>query len=1114
MKKDPFQFGQWLVRPSTNCIEQAGETRQMEPRAMDVLLVLCAANGNVVSADQLLTECWGTGAYGDNPVHKTIAQLRRLLGDEASAPVYIETIRKRGYRTLAPLTFGSADTMGLPAWKDSSPFRGLQAFDRDHAQVFFGRTEATRQLIDAAHVQVEAGCALQLLLGPSGSGKTSVVLAGVFPALSLERSTNGLALLDATNFDLAEQGEQTLLVTLAGAMLDLEWSGQALFPGASAVSLAQWLKDDIGTVMQQMAAKLTMAAEQLAAEAAAQSNSVVNRRPRKLRFGIFIDRLEALFNVNRIGEAERRDFLQCLDRLARGDVVLLVLGCRNDFYPYIAAQPTLMEGKPRGAHFDLGPPSAAEIAQIIRMPAAMAGLTYGIDLSTQARLDDVLSASAVASPDALPLLQYCLQELYRLRSADGELSFSTFEELGGLEGAIGQRAEQVVTRFTEQQTASLARVMSLVVVLSANEESVTSRHAPWSALRNDEEREVVNALIESRLFVSDLMGDTPSFGVAHEALLRRWPRMAEWIEAHRAALRVRGGLAQQAARWVKEGRPDDLLLPQGKRLAEVKLLQQEGVFSLSEDETVLIAVSAKRAQWRGLLRTLAFTAIALLAVLATGMSIRATAAKRAAEQQRAEAEGLMGFMLGDFVDKLRPLGKLDLLDSVSLKGLEYLKRPQDRSQSDTELTQRAKALQVIGEVRHARGDPKGALDALTSAYDILQSQNKKLPQDTEVLKNLGATAFWIGQIYKDQSDVQKTEAYWRDYMRFSDRLNALEPDRVEWWIEQSYSHTNLGGIALTRGDLANAVSEFQQSIDLKERALSKTPNSTTLLGDLANTYSFMASAKASMGDLDAANHLYEKELQIVLHLRESAPAEVIWVRNQVFALRMRAAIRLAWGLDQQALSDYREAKKLFEDLLAHDPGNRNWQSGIATVRQEELRILARQRDAKDTTAQLMAIETSLQTLIASDPKNVDWALREAFNRMRIATANFARGKFDDARQENQLAIDSFRKLFAAGKTNVFIRRGMVESFLLSADIERSTKNSAGSMDACRKAYDVLESEAKASWDYRVLDPWVRVNYCLKNEQIADIAVKRLEKIGYNDLEYRRFISTTKERNER
>jgi DNA-binding winged helix-turn-helix (wHTH) protein len=1116
MKKDPFQFGQWLVRPATNCIELLGETRQMEPRAMDVLLVLCGASGDVVSADQLLTKCWGTDAYGDNPVHKTIAQLRRLLGDEANAPVYIETIRKRGYRTLASVTFGSADTIVLPPWKDSSPFRGLQAFDRNHAQVFFGRSDATRRLVDAANAQVEAGYALQLLLGPSGSGKTSVVLAGMFPALTLARSTTGLALLDTTTIDLAEQGEHTLFVTLAGAMLDMDWDEQALFPGESAVSLAHRLEHEIDTVVQQMAATLAAAAEQFTERAVAQASRPsipkASRQQRVLRFGIFIDRLEALFNADRIGDAERLAFLRAICHLARGDVALLVLGCRNDFYPYIAAHPDLMEGKPTGAHFDLAPPSAAEIAQIIRLPAAMAGLTYGIDPDMHARLDDVLCANASASPDALPLLQYCLQELYRLRSADGELSFSTFRELGGLEGAIGQRAEQVVTRFTEQQTASLARVMSLVVVLSANEDSVTSRHAPWAALRNDEERQVVSALIESRLFVSDLKGETPSFGVAHEALLRRWPRLVEWTEAHRAALRVRGWLAQQTARWIAEGRPDDLLLPQGKRLSEARLLQGDGVFYLSEDETALIGASAKRVQWRARLRTLAFVSIILLAVLATGMGIRATAAKRLAEQQRAEAEGLMGFMLGDFVDKLRPLGKLDLLDSVSLKGLEYLKRPQDEDVSTTALTQRAKALQVIGEVRRARGDAKGALDALISANDILQQQNKRLPEDTEVLKNLGATVFWLGQISKDQNDLQKAQIYWQDYLKYSDRLNALEPDKVDWWIEQSYAHTNLGSLALKRNDPNNAAREFSQSIALKERALAKTP-STTLSADLANTYSFLASAKEYLGELDAANRLYDKELQMVLHLRDIAPAEVLWIRNQIFALRMRADIRLAWGLDQQALGDYREARALFQDLLAHDPGNRNWQSAIANLQQNELRIVARQPNARDTSSDLMTIAANLHTLAEFDPKNVEWARWDAISHLRLASVKLDKGKLDDAHRENQYALDRLDKLYAANKNTGPLRLTLVESLLLLSDIEHAQNKPEAAEAACHRAYDFMEADGPTTWDFRILDPWVRINYCLKNEQAADIAAKRLEKIGYKDLAYRHFISTHHERNE-
>jgi DNA-binding winged helix-turn-helix (wHTH) protein len=101
MKNDTFQFGKWQVNPLANTISQGAITRQLEPRAMEVLAALCARAGTVVSIEDLLKQCWGNVIHGENPVHKAIAQLRRALGDSAAAPGYIETIRKRGYRTLA-----------------------------------------------------------------------------------------------------------------------------------------------------------------------------------------------------------------------------------------------------------------------------------------------------------------------------------------------------------------------------------------------------------------------------------------------------------------------------------------------------------------------------------------------------------------------------------------------------------------------------------------------------------------------------------------------------------------------------------------------------------------------------------------------------------------------------------------------------------------------------------------------------------------------------------------------------------------------------------------------------------------------------------------------------
>jgi DNA-binding winged helix-turn-helix (wHTH) protein/tetratricopeptide (TPR) repeat protein len=1090
--KAPFRFGEWLVDPSANSITAtstvtavtAPEKRQMEPRTMELLVALCQARGAVLSGDELLTQCWGSTLSGDSPLHKTIAQLRRVLGDSASSPRYIETIRMRGYRTVAPLDFNAAPDISRKQWHAGSPFRGLLSFDEAHADVFFGRDEVTRQLVDAAGAQVRTGLSLLLILGPSGSGKTSLVQAGLLPALSRAQPNSELSIVASTTFDVFDQGEQTLFTALAGALLDLQWEDRWAFTGENAVSLGTRLEKGCGSVIAELEAALP-------------------RRTRPgARFAIFIDRFEALFNVTRIAEPERLAFLKTLEQLARSKVALIVVACRNDFYPSIAQYRLLTEGKRHGGHVDLEPPGVRDIAQMIRRPAAAARLSFGTDPVSGAGLDEVLCASAAASPDALPLLQYCLEELYRMRSGDGELSFDAFYQLGDLEGAIGQRAEAVVLAMGANQRASLPHVMSLVTVLSGDGVSVSSQRAPWASLRGEAARQAVMALIEARLFVSDLLGGTPVFGIAHDAILRRWPRMTEWIAAHRGALAVRGRLAQHAARWRDEGRPADLLLPHGKLLDEATSLQQAGVWSLTPHEVELIQVSTRRAQQRERARKWASILIVSLAVLTLILGASAMLANRAAEQRRVDAEALMDFMLGEFSDKLRPLGKLDLLESVSGKALQFLRGSDGKDLSPAALTLRARGLQIIGEVSRSRGQSQQALDALAEAHKILTRQRSVAPGDLQVIKNLGANAYWLAQIHKDRNDWTAAEQSLGDYLAYANQLNRAEPNNPEWWVEQSYAHNNLGALAHMRGNPAVAAPQFAASIALKQRALARMPDSADVAVELADSYSWLASAREMLGELAEAERLYAQEMVAVLRLCARFPSEPMWSYRQVRALQHRAAIGLALGRDAEALRDYDAAKSRFAPLVARDPNNRAWQVELANLDQERLRILARGGAAAVLLPQLTQAHAVLQSALATDPKNGNWARREALARARRALALQDGAK---ANEEVDAAVASLQTLAAANRGDLANRLALSEALLLSASLQPVDGNKNITIMKCQQAYGMIKADAVATMNYQILDPWVRVNYCLQNRAPAKNGVKRLQEIGYRDSSFVRFI---------
>jgi len=1080
-----FRFGDWLVDPVANVVEAEGEKRQMEPRTMAVLVALCDARGGLLSSDELLTRCWGSTLSGDSPLHKNIAQLRRILGDQASAPRYIETVRMRGYRTVAPLDFGSAGIAPDKSWHGGSPFRGLLAFDANHAAVFFGRDDAIRQLVDASAAQVASGLALLLVLGPSGSGKTSVVQAGLLPTLASAPSAAPLGLLASTTFDLFDQGEQTLFTALAGALLDLQWEDQWAFSGADAVSLGARLETDAAGVGAELAGML------------------VDVRPR-VRFGLFIDRFEALFNAARVDEAARAAFLHTLDQLARSGALLVVIACRNDFYPSIAQYPLLTENKRHGGHVDLDPPGFADIAQMIRRPAAAAKLSFGTDPATGARLDDVLCASAAGRPDALPLLQYCLQELYRMRTPEGELSLAAFHELGDLEGAIGQRAEQVVLALGDAPRAALDHIMSLVIILSNDGVSVSSRRVPWSALRDDAAREAVTKLIDARLFVSDLVGGAPVFGIAHDAILRRWPRMTGWIAAHRISLGARSRLAQHTARWADEGRRPDLLLPGGKPLDEARALEQAGAWSLSADECDLIQSSHRRVRQRARGRMVALVLMVTLALLAVGLGITAQLAKRAEQQRRAEAESLMDFMLGDFADKLRPLGRLDLLESVSGKALEYLSGSDGADLSAAALTLRAKGLQTISEVSRARGDPRQALDALQRAHVILMRQLDRNSGDVQVLKNLGANAFWLTQIYLDQNNWQAAETSARDYLRYANQMHNAEPDNPEWWVEQSYANNNLGSLAQTRGQPAIAARYFAASIALKQRALTHTPAaSSSVAAELADSYSWLASARESLGELAAAEKLYAQEMQLVQELRKRFPSDSMWIYREVRALHHRAQIGVALGLDARALGDYTAAGRLFAPIVEQDKKNRAWQVELAALEQDRLRILARHADPVEMLPALTAVHGTFQELTRVDPRNAAWSQREALARLRLGVAMPAGGHV----QERQIAaaLATLQALHTDNPAELSTRLSLVESLLWRARIQQTAHDDAYLL-SCRKAHVIMSSIAKDTTNYKILDPWVRINLCLRNLVAAESAIKNLHVMEYRDTQYLQFVS--------
>jgi tetratricopeptide (TPR) repeat protein len=763
----------------------------------------------------------------------------------------------------------------------------------------------------------------------------------------------------------------------------------------------------------------------------------------------------------------------------------------------------LLALKSRGGHFDVLPPDGADIAQIVREPALAADLKFERDEATGASLDDVLCDAARGNNDMLPLLQYTLNELYRQRSDEGSLKFDVYRQLGGIEGAVGVRAEQLVAKLTHGQIAALTHVFSLLINVGDDQGSVTSRRSPLSMLRTEDERDLVRVMVEARLFVSDLAGDVPSFGVAHEALLRQWPRVAEWIERHRNALQLRTRLHSQATRWAQSNRRKDLLLPRGSQVNQAAELLDLKEISLAPLENDFVRTSISRARLAQRVMYGVTALIGTLAILTTIFGISARSAQREAERSRFEAEGLMTFMLGDFVEKLRPIGRLDLLDDVGTKALAYLGKPDTAEASVTSLTSRIKALRIIAEVNSHRGRRDSQIQALNSALELIKESPADFSGNSDFLREAGAITYVLGQVYQVRGELDKAEAYFQEYVKHSTRFAAATPNPVDGLLEQSYAHGALGALAMSRSKYNKAKEAFTKSLALKREAASMSPPDDAKKIELASAISWVAESDLKTGNPAVAMKLYKEEEAILksIHAANASASSRV-----ALSLMRQASLSVALGERENAIRLLEEAQVITRTMASQDPSNRTWQSRLLQAQGRLAEARSTPENAPQALQQLEAVCEKLAALSEQDPKNTFLTYLTVKSELSRTTLLLMMNREAEALSNTDAALNRLNELHNKSPKDNTLNSILVDALLTKSDLAYKAGDHS-SQSFCQRANELLTDTDSKTGDYALLASHARAKLCLGKANEALQFIAKLKEMGYRDDRFSQLIST-------
>ncbi len=492
-----------------------------------------ATVARLVFADEL----WGHDfrAFGFPGKYNGIWASGKLLAREATGWVQIQDIKETGYRVQQGFSGGAVwdeqldGIAGMVVAEDSSPdlktayiipthvlikawpalgqqaipacpYRGLFAFREQDAPYFFGREASTQQLVDAVRKKP-----LLAVVGSSGSGKSSVVFAGLVPRL--RREGNWLI--------VSFRPGNRPLRSLAAALMPL------LEPHMSETDRLA----EIGKLAQQL---------QQGNIALQDVHERIKERNAATHLLLIADQFEELYTLCRETEVRQR-FLDELLAAVEAQFIApsvpdalsfnLVLTLRADFMGQALDYRPFADALQYAACM-LGPMNRTELRDAIRKPAQKLNVKIEDGL-TERILNEVSQESG-----HLPLLEFALTLLWA-RQRDGKLTHTAYEEIGGVEKALADHAEEVYTGLNEVEQVRAQRIF--VQLVRPGEGTEDTRRLATRADIGEDNWDLVTRLSSARLVVSgrDETTGEETIEVVHEALIRGWQRLREWLEASR-----------------------------------------------------------------------------------------------------------------------------------------------------------------------------------------------------------------------------------------------------------------------------------------------------------------------------------------------------------------------------------------------------------------------------------------------------------------------------------------------------------------------------------------------------------------------------------------------------
>lgn len=480
----------------------------------------------------------------------------------------------------------------------------------------------------------------------------------------------------------------------------------------------------------------------------------------------------------------------------------------------------------------------------------------------------------------------------------------------------------------------------------------------------------------------------------------------------------------------------------GRRLATLKLVA--GLTGLELDQ--LVQRDNQRRQ-----RRLALVAAASLAGMAgtSGLAAYAMQQRDEARSQRAEADGLIEYMLTDLRGKLEPVGKLDVLDGVGRKALDYYARQKLAQLSADELGRRAKAMLLVAEVSDLRGNKDVARDGFEQAARSTAELLQRDPGNWQRVYDHAQSEFWLAYEANNRGDNKAALPHFVAYRDLGKRMLQIAPDKLESKVEAASADVNLGVAMEDERKLDTALSLYSAAAVSFEAI---RPRTRDVALNAATAYGHAATILSALGRDGQSIELRHRQRAILAAPplkqddREVQEAGAI-IASQIAASELTLGNLASFGQwNDRSLAMWRQ-------LLAHDPTNVFWrgENQFALMNQAVVQFRQKPAVAKANMASIVADQQRLWT--TSKDKS------HAAHLLRMATYWQAMGGGWNGWQDRVV-----KEFWAARASLDDTQRTLLAAALIAAGDAQRASDPSNAVRDWQRADQLMRSNARSSYD--------------------------------------------------